>query len=211
MTYNKQILYPPRPEQAVHPKYLADYDNGTYMAEPKLNGDCAVLYLNGTESFVRDRHREPFRKNLNGLDKIAADLAAHCGQGWTVLVGEWMTKAKRDGLDQNFNGNLVLFDIIVHHSEHLLKYTFEERLSLLQTLLPNEQQGARFIRQSIPNVWLVNAFYDDFASLFDSIEADMYEGLVLKRRDAKLELGLTERTNNRSQLKFRKAAKNYHY
>jgi hypothetical protein len=39
----------------------------------------------------------------------------------------------------------------------------------------------------------------------------MYEGLVMKRKNAKLELGTNEMNNVKSQLKCRKATKNYAY
>jgi hypothetical protein len=40
---------------------------------------------------------------------------------------------------------------------------------------------------------------------------DMVEGLVLKRKSAKLEVGSTENNNTKSQIKVRKATKNYKY
>ena len=40
---------------------------------------------------------------------------------------------------------------------------------------------------------------------------DMIEGLVFKRRNAKLEIGNTENNNTKSQVKCRKATKLYRY
>jgi len=39
----------------------------------------------------------------------------------------------------------------------------------------------------------------------------MYEGLVLKRLDGKLENGITESNNIRTQIKCRKSTKNYNF
>ena len=39
----------------------------------------------------------------------------------------------------------------------------------------------------------------------------MIEGLVLKRSNAKLELGTSELNNTKSQIKIRKSTKNYKY
>jgi hypothetical protein len=39
----------------------------------------------------------------------------------------------------------------------------------------------------------------------------MIEGLVMKRMNAKLELGTSENNNTKSQLKSRKPTKNYKY
>ena len=48
--------------------------------------------------------------------------------------------------------------------------------------------------------------------LFDKLTPiDMIEGLVMKRKNARLELGTSENNNTKSQLKCRKATKNYKY
>jgi hypothetical protein len=43
------------------------------------------------------------------------------------------------------------------------------------------------------------------------IKIDMVEGLVMKRKSGKLEIGNTENNNTKSQIKFRKATKNYKF
>jgi hypothetical protein len=45
----------------------------------------------------------------------------------------------------------------------------------------------------------------------DLVEIDMIEGLVLKRKSARLEAGTSELNNVKSQIKCRKATKNYRY
>ena len=51
-----------------------------------------------------------------------------------------------------------------------------------------------------------------FEDLYNSLVGiDMVEGLVLKRKSAKLEVGSTENNNTKSQIKVRKATKNYKY
>ena len=54
-------------------------------------------------------------------------------------------------------------------------------------------------------------FIDFISKLDDLTKIDMVEGLVLKRKSAKLEIGNTENNNTKSQLKARKATKNYKY
>ncbi len=59
---------------------------------------------------------------------------------------------------------------------------------------------------------MVKAFETEFVDLFERVTAiNMYEGLVLKRKDAKLELGVRPVNNHLSQVKFRRPAKDYHY
>jgi hypothetical protein len=48
--------------------------------------------------------------------------------------------------------------------------------------------------------------------LFDTLTPiDMIEGLVLKRKNARLEMGNTELNNTKSQVKARKATLNYKF
>ena len=52
----------------------------------------------------------------------------------------------------------------------------------------------------------------NYKDLFDKLTPiDMIEGLVMKRRNARLEMGTSELNNVRSQIKCRKSSKNYKY
>lgn len=211
ITYTGDLyLYPPRPENAVHPRFLPDFDNGIYLAEPKLDGDCAVIFTDGTHTIVRDRHNMPFTKNTRQLETIAATL--HTGNGWCALVGENMAKGKRNAEGQNMNGNLVLFDILVLNGLHLGEYTFEDRQQMLRELYGEEEYDGYILRGKLPNLFVVKAFESGFCNLFERVTAiNMYEGLVLKKKDARLELGVRPKNNYLTQVKFRRAAKNYQY
>jgi hypothetical protein len=62
------------------------------------------------------------------------------------------------------------------------------------------------------NVFRAPCYDKNFEALYSSIvDTDLYEGLVLKRRDAKLSFGLTEKNNNDWQIKCRKPTKNYDF
>ena len=62
------------------------------------------------------------------------------------------------------------------------------------------------------NVYRVKSYLVDFKGIFDKLSPiDMIEGLVMKRKNARLELGTSENNNTKSQLKCRKATKNYKY
>ncbi len=150
ISYTKQppYLFPPRPENAVHPRFLPDYDNGKYIAEPKLDGDCAVIFTDGTETIVRDRHNKPFSKDTRALDTIARQL--HTGNSWCVLVGEFMAKGKRNADGQNMNGSLVLFDILVSDGLHLGEYSFQDRHTMLRELYASEKYDGFILRGNLP-------------------------------------------------------------
>lgn len=216
MTYSSyQFFYPPRPEFAIHPKFLGKYDDGKWMAQPKLNGDSAIVFTNGKELIIKNRHKQDFKKNISSLEKVIKDFYSSLnfnGQ-WVVLFGEWMTKSKKDIYGNNFNDNFVLFDILVDKNVYLLGDTFEERITRLTNLIPEKFKFDSYItKTNTHGLYLVNIFYGKFNELYSEIVCiDMYEGLVLKKRNAPLEIGIKESNNISSQVKFRKETKNYHY
>ena len=62
------------------------------------------------------------------------------------------------------------------------------------------------------NVYRVKSYENNFSMLFDTLtQIDMCEGLVLKRRNARLEMGNTEKNNTKSQIKARKPTLNYKF
>ena len=62
------------------------------------------------------------------------------------------------------------------------------------------------------NVYRVKSYENNFSMLFDKLTPiDMIEGLVLKRVNARLEMGNTELNNTKSQVKARKSTKNYKF
>ena len=211
ISYDEHLyLYPPRPENALHPRFLPSYDNGLYLAEPKLDGDCAVIFTDGIDTVVRDRHNKPFSKDTRPLETIARGL--HTGKDWCVLVGEYMAKSKKNADGQNMNGSLVLFDILVHNGLHLGEYSFQDRHTMLRELYAGEEYDGYIQRGTLPGLFVVKAFEDGFVHLFERVTAiQIYEGLVLKKKDAKLELGVRPLNNHLTQVKFRRPAKNYHY
>lgn len=213
MLYDKySYIFPPRPEHPIHPKYIGKYDDGTFIAEPKLNGDCAMIFTNGKDIVIRDRNNAKFKKPIPELDAVSQHV--HRGEDgkWMVVVGEAMQKSKKDMQGIPLKG-YVLFDIIVYNGVHLSNYTFEERHAMLVELFKaNVEYDPYILKTTISGLYVVKAFTDHFEKIFDEVkEIDMYEGLVIKKRNAKLELGITSKNNLRTQFKFRKPAKNYHY
>ena len=89
--------------------------------------------------------------------------------------------------------------------------TFEERIKLLDRLYPSTDYDS-VINKVTENTYIVKSFYEDFSNIFNKITlTDMYEGLVLKKKNSKLKNGISEKNNTDSQMKFRKPTKNYSY
>jgi len=204
-----KYIFPPRPATKSTPSSLKTYERMGFIAQPKLNGSCGVLFLKSTtEAKLMGRHKNTFARETLSKEDLGT---LHRGAGYTVLVGEYMNKSQKDTNKKVFNG-YVVFDILVHNGKHLIGSTFQERQDLLDTLYPPQNNFDDFIYQVGPNTYRVKNFVSDFTNKWDTItKTQMYEGWVLKRPDGKLDTGLREANNTGWQLKVRKPTRNYKY
>ena len=206
---NFQYIYPPRPKQKCKAESLPIYDEtGFFVAEAKLNGSCGVLYMNGKDIFLYNRHGE-LMTNTQTLDYESL----YRGHGWMVLCGEYLNKNKKGWDGEPFNHKFVIWDILVYDGEYLVGKTKEERMVLLNEIYYHD------ISQTITGEWmeeidtdlyLIAPIEGDFKLFWeDIVKIDIYEGFVLKRLSAKLEHGYNENNNSSWQIKCRKPTKNY--
>jgi ATP-dependent DNA ligase len=156
-----------------------------------------------------NRHNQRLT-NFNISDNEIKDI--YRGEGWMILNGEYMNKSKSDENNQVFNHKFVIFDILGFNSEYLVGKTFEERIQLLDTIYGQVDSEKEYLFKVTENVYRVKSYEVGFKNIFDKLTPiDMIEGLVMKRRNARLELGTSENNNTKSQLKCRKATRNYKY
>jgi ATP-dependent DNA ligase len=202
-------LYPPRPEYKVSIDTLKKYDNGQYIAQPKLNGSNGVLILDKDKWELWNRHRQ---KMTLYNDKIQFGKL-YRGNGEMVLNGEYLNKNKKDGTGKPFNHKFIIFDILKYNGEVLTGKTFVERIALLDELYPCKNDKDEFIcALDIDDIYRVKNFQNGFEEKYkDLVKIDMYEGLVLKRKNAKLEPMFREGNNSGSMVKVRKETKNYKF
>jgi ATP-dependent DNA ligase len=202
-------IYPPRPKNAVPVGELDFWDDGSMIGQPKLNGSNAVIFMNGKDVYVYNRHNQRLT-NFN-LSKEEL-LRLYSGSGWMVINGEYLNKSKKDETGETFNHKLIIFDILVHNSNYLLGSSFQERVNLLDSLYGKNDSDKSYLYSVGENVYRVKSFEKGFKEAFDTLtKIDMVEGFVMKRRNGKLEIGNTENNNSNSQIKFRKPTKNYKY
>ena len=207
-----KYIYPPRAENAVPTSELEIYDNGIYLAQPKANGDCMLIFTNGIETHVMNRLKSYFSKTIKLESSFKHLHRSENGQNkWMVLVGEHMIKSKRNFTGKIWNEKLIIFDIIVYNGIQLIGKTFKERVELLDNLYGIRGCDDKFLlKTDIDNVYRVKTFYSNFKSIFDElVQVDMWEGLVFKRSNAPLEGGNSP--NKNSSFKIRKLTKNYLY
>lgn len=210
--YNQyQYIYPPRAEAKITPALVSKYDNNEYAGQPKYNGSCAVIFLDETGFCkIMNRHNQPFSTGKIKIEELGLkDLFR--GAGFMVLTGELLNKSKTGEDGKIFNHKLIIWDILVYNSEYLIGKTFEERMSLLNGLYPTKSKLANHILDiGIKNIYKAPVYYSSFDRIYNElIETDVYEGFVLKRRTAKLELGLHSANNTKWMIKVRKPTKNY--
>jgi len=209
-------LYPPRPIQTTHHTELGKYDNGQFFAQPKYNGTCCNVFISENELIVMNRHKGTITSNYSHIDF----RNLHRGKGWMVLCGEFLNKNKKGEDGNQFNLKFVIWDIIVYNNEYLIGSTFSERMGLLEELYPcvqmmvddNLKSYKHLCFTNCANVYKSPCYDRNFQILYESIvDTDLYEGLVLKRKDAKLTYVFTEKNNNDWQIKCRKPTKLYDF
>lgn len=216
--YNKySYLFPPRPIQTTKHTELGKYDIGKFIAQPKYNGTCCNVFISKDEIIVMNRHKGSITSQYSHIDF----RGMHRGEGWMVICGEFLNKNKAGEDGKPFNLKFVIWDILVYEGRYLLGTTFGERMDLLEQLYPCSKmivEKDKFIAYKHlcftphANVFRAPCYDKNFEALYSSIvDTDLYEGLVLKRRDAKLSFGLTEKNNNDWQIKCRKPTKNYDF
>jgi ATP-dependent DNA ligase len=204
-----KYIYPPRPATKAPATGLSTYERMGFIAQPKLNGYCAVLFTDGESVKIMGRHNNVFSRELIDRDHLRR---LHKGSGWMVLVGEYMNKSQRDGQKKLFDGVFVIFDILVHNGQHLVKSTFIERQRLLDKLYGDGEDHDDFTTFISPSVYRAKNFTADFDKLWKkATTVQMYEGFVLKRPSGILENGLREANNTGWMVKIRKPTKNYSY
>ena len=212
MNYNSfRYIFPPRPKNAIPDSDLNFWDNGSLLAQPKLNGSNCVIFTNGEKLMVMNRHSQ-YLTNVDIQRQEVLDLFRGEPGKWMVLNGEYLNKSKQDENRQTFNHKLVIFDILVYNSDYLVGKTFQERINLLDELYGQKDSEKSYLYSISNNVYRVKSFENGFKSIYDQLTPiDLIEGLVLKRKNARLEIGNTENNNIKSQLKARKPTKNYKF
>ena len=207
--YSKyRYIFPPRPENKIPFSELENYDIDIYLSQPKLNGSNMTVYTDGKDVVFMNRHNQ---KMSNVVIPKEEFLKLHRGKGWVALNGEYMNKSKKDTKGDVFNHKFVIFDILVYNGKQTVSSTFEYRTKLIEDLYnPKSYDG--FIDKISVNVFAVKTFFSTFTKLYEKlVSVDMYEGLVLKKRNAKLKNGVSKTNNVGSQIKVRKETKNYKF
>lgn len=209
-SYN--YIYPPRPSNAIPPSSIKEWDNGTMVLQPKLNGSNCLVFTDGKQLFVMNRHHQRLTNFRISKEEILS-LYKPEFTGWLVLNGEYLNKSKTDETGTVFNNKFIIFDILVYNSEYLVGKKFQERIDLLDELYSCNDSEKWYLWSISESVFRVKSFHNNFETTFSNLTKNnnLVEGIVMKRKNARLELGTTENNNSRSQIKSRVPTKNYKF
>lgn len=209
-----KYIYPPRAEAAINPEQLSDVGTG-WIAQPKYNGSCAVVFINGRKDYkIYNRYAEELtlQKPINYIELNDSDQ-------YMVLCGEYLNKNKKGEDGHPFNHKFIIWDILVWKGLYLVGQTFEDRLNILHQLFGTSrgyvtESGIAMFNHLhttvVKDIYMAPSYLNNFKPLYNEIiQTDLYEGLVLKKAAAKLELGFREKNNTGWQVKARKTTKNY--
>jgi ATP-dependent DNA ligase len=210
MKYTGKYIYPPRPKNTIHDSELDIYEGQNMTAQIKTNGSNCVLSTNGIDYRVMNRHGQRMTNFRLTYDEIK-DIYQGTGE-WMMINAEYLNKNKYDEKNQKFNHKLIIFDILVYNNEYLVGSTFEQRINLLDKIYGQVNSEKDYLYRISENVYRVKSYDVGFKSLFDKYTPiDLVEGLVLKRKNSKLEISSGAENNWRGQVKSRKPTKNYKY
>lgn len=213
-----KFLYPPRPEHKISEDQVSKYDNNEFIAQPKYNGSCSMIFMND-KGFLKimNRHTELSLVKEKEMDF----LGAYRGEGFIALAGELLNKNKKGEDGNPFNQKFIIWDILVYNGIYLVGWTTEKRLVLLETLYPcNRIQVGKdhtiemynhICCTGIKGIYKAPTYLSGFSELYkDLVKTDLYEGLLLKRKHAELSYGYNEKNNTYWQIKVRRSTKNYY-
>jgi len=213
-----KYLFPPRPVNRISTDQIEKYDNGESVAEVKYDGSAVVVFLNDGFVKVMNRHNESIS---NAFDQEIDWQGLYTGKGFMVLCGELLNKNKAGENGLPLNKKFVIWDILVYNGVYLVGCTLSERLRKLEILFPSNRMSVtdagietfeHLCFTNVKGVFKKAVYTTNFTELYnDLITTQLYEGIVIKRLDAKLQFGFVEKNNYQSTLKCRKATLNYKF
>jgi len=214
---NFNYIYPPRPEFKIPPKDLDSFDTGEYVVQPKYNGTCCIVFTNGKDVYVYNRHKQPLSWYS---PEIEFEKLAQSNE-WYVYTGEYLNKGKLGETGNKEKDKFIIWDILVWANQYLVGDSLLTRIKLLEETFPCQrskvdENGLEMYEHlcltNLNNIYKAPTYMNGFSNLFDEIsKTDLYEGLVIKKIDSKLSFGFQELNNHDWQIKCRKRTKVYHF
>lgn len=181
--------YPPRPTNATPRRAMPIWEDEGWGAQVKFDGTCGVYSVLDGDVRAMTRHgaASPMKRFDLTPDHKAALIALTKPGTLAVFVGELLHgRVKADHLAKN---PIVLHDIL-HYGSPLIGTTYEARLTMLEELTGD---GPTTETHTVINerIWRARTIRENIGDFYDSLYKKRswfpeYEGVVLKRLNAKL-------------------------
>jgi ATP-dependent DNA ligase len=186
----------PEAPRLIHPDQFKQRIWGPeWIAEPKLNGTRLQLHkVNGLWQFW-GRHGDPLKYQPSSSILMALNTLS--------LNGYWLFDGElRHHKTVGIKNKIAFFDVFVAEGELLIGIPFGERRKILEKIFRIEADPVGLVRQ----------YPFGFVELFDRLTREPeVEGLVMKNRGGRLNLGRTREEISAWMLKVRKPSGRYHF
>ena len=195
------IYFPPKPTLiSLEQNLFEDLNKDPrFVAELKYNGDRLILQTEGGKDFqFWNRSGSQFTKYTPSPFLIRHLKEFKWGKGLWVCDGE-LLHFKTTGIKHH----VILFDMFVRGGDSLKMKTFLERREALEELV-----DGKIFEDVLPAKWWSTGFREVFNEYTKRSEI---EGLVMKRLDAKLILGLKSSPVVKYMFKVRKPNGSYRF
>lgn len=213
---NFKYLYPPRPQFKIPPVDLEKYE-GEYFAQVKYNGTACVVFTNGEELHVYNRHKLPLARYSPFIPfkQLSPDGL------WYVYAGEYLNKGQEGESGAIERDKFVIWDCLVYAGEYLVGSTFMDRLRLIDKRYPcissritnkGLEMYEYMCATELEGIYKSPVYCLGFDHFYrDLVKTPLYEGIVLKKSESKLNYGFNEKNNSEWQVKVRKPNKVYNF
>jgi hypothetical protein len=197
----KKYLYPPRAEHAVTPSFLKHYEGMNFVAQFKKNGTNSVIFVGPDRIPSAMGRQNNEHKQWRFTEGSAEVFRKIPGKGWYVFNAELMHSKTKGLKDHNY-----IHDVLVADGEWLVGTTYQDRYDrLIKLFKPDVEIAGQYCLNQHTSI-AVN-YKKDFERIFENLQGDENEGLVLKNPEGKY-----SPTNNDSWLvKCRKLHKNFSF
>ncbi len=212
---NHIYFYPEKPTLVHRDQDLVHElsDDPDYIAEPKYNGNrCVLTVINGDVSFWT-RHGYEI-KNIDKSDeryeKLVIEIKSCVPSSGHFQFDSEFRHKKVTGIQYK----IVVWDCFIYNDEFLNKLIYDERREYVKKCFgskPNKSGNVISLEEYKKRAVIIGQFPDNFRKIFDEFvsgkrklgDKDEFEGLVIKNRNGKLNLGRGSCPNSNWMFKIR--------
>lgn len=169
-------IYPPRAVKALPSNFLSIYEKAHWWAQYKLNGTNSVIFVSPEKELTAMNRYKDFHKAWAFTGESSKMFKSLPGEGWWVFNVELMHSKTPHIKDTNY-----IHDVLVANGMMLSNTTYRERYEFMYSIFQSKIQSEETSHYVLnKNTWLAKNHTIGFNELFNSMDKEEHEGLVLK-------------------------------